>query len=1357
MMFYQILCICCITGFVTIHATPITWNAESPNNDMNSSANWNPNTVPGNSDIAIFDSTISNIDTSPTEISAGFSVLEFYFPNTASPFIFTFNNQPLSFQGIGISGINVNPTINISNLNNDSSIDSLISFEGSTGTLGSAILTCSNSATLSGSNSGTQLGRINSMFLSSGPFTLASNGEITLTNTATDQSSGDGNNYVSPIETPQMLLNSTVTLGDNCKVTVSNTANNSATTTASGDFVGYLNDYQISLADALQTGNNFNLTLSNVGSDTSSGNGQHQVAAINSNSGSTGGQILLSKGGALGNNASMNISLQGTYSGTNTNGGSNVGVLNEQQVIIGDSSAIGSYNFTAGNNFTFTVSNYGQDSAQGIGGDVVSNVSADQIVFFTPCFLGDQAQITLSNEGNYSGQATSTYVNVGSAGGSQLYCQSTFQAGNYFTLNINNTGTNSGSGVGDYFVGALITGQQAHFHEGLSLGDYASMTLSNSGTNSSSTTSANNIGSLLGYGKQLFVEQDCIIGDHLQMVISNFGFDNSTNAGGNYSGFINNNSADNTGSQIHLSHGATIGNDASITLSNTGTYQGNNTGSNRTGILAGPQFYSATDFLAGDNFFFSVSNSGKNKGSNQSSNAIGQANGPQIEFGATCTLGNNASILISNKGTNNDSQGTGNAIGYINGSQLAITDTFTAGTNLTISATNSRTNGGDSSNNVGYINGSQLLFGALASLNSPSTISATNSGTVTGSQIVFGNGFEVAGGKIQIEAINQGTLGGFGIDIQGSNSGGNVNILLSNNVLYIETTLPSFTICELNGDSTSIAKSKPELIINTDAEVQSVFSGSIQDFPAITSTLRKTGLGTQTLSGTNTYSGLTTIEEGTLIVNGEIAGDVLIDSNGTLKGKGTLSSTVTNTGTISPGTSIGTITVGDYVNNGGTYFVEINGASQSDLIDSTGTTTLNGGTVLVSSADGTIQFQHPYTILTSTSISGSFTNATSTAFINPVLSYDATDVYVTIYSALTNAATACNQYGVATNLDGITNPSSSQNLLIGNIALLPQKEAEKALESLSGFQYTNDIWFTEITTRRLFRRLYDAIRPTVIACNPSSNTWSTWIETGYNFTNMNGKNAHDSLVNSFQTTGGLERNFSFDFTLGLAGSYEYDHTHYKYATGNRNAGFFSIYGLYRPEQFYTLLDLAYGHATNNIHRTIHAGDLSYQATGSPNLNQFALYSEIGYNIRTNSFLTQPFFGIQYGQNWKGQFKETKANGWGLTIDSQNWAATSSRLGLHLSGCNVRKCVDLSFDVAWNQMILPPHNSSQGYFQEFGNSFLVCGNPLDNASIDYALTLLSCLTKNLEGFIEFSGESWLHANTFGATVGFEFSW
>ncbi len=121
------------------------------------------------------------------------------------------------------------------------------------------------------------------------------------------------------------------------------------------------------------------------------------------------------------------------------------------------------------------------------------------------------------------------------------------------------------------------------------------------------------------------------------------------------------------------------------------------------------------------------------------------------------------------------------------------------------------------------------------------------------------------------------------------------------------------------------------------------------------------GTGNTILTAANTYSGPTLVNGGTLSVNGSIASSpVFVNFGGTLGGNGTVGPT-TVLGTLSPGNSVGTLTVnGNLVFAAASlYMVEVEG-NTADRTNVSGTATL-AGTVGVSYLGG-----HParsYTIL----------------------------------------------------------------------------------------------------------------------------------------------------------------------------------------------------------------------------------------------------------------------------------------------------------------------------------------------------------------------------------------------------------
>ena len=112
-------------------------------------------------------------------------------------------------------------------------------------------------------------------------------------------------------------------------------------------------------------------------------------------------------------------------------------------------------------------------------------------------------------------------------------------------------------------------------------------------------------------------------------------------------------------------------------------------------------------------------------------------------------------------------------------------------------------------------------------------------------------------------------------------------------------------------------------------------------------TLTKTGAGTVTLTANNTYTGATMIGGGRLVVNGAQSSSAVTISNGSsLGGTGTVGA-LTVSGLIAPGTSIGTLSAGNTVfNGGGSLELEVfnwtgTAGSGWDLLAITGDLTLN--------------------------------------------------------------------------------------------------------------------------------------------------------------------------------------------------------------------------------------------------------------------------------------------------------------------------------------------------------------------------------------------------------------------------------
>ena len=120
-------------------------------------------------------------------------------------------------------------------------------------------------------------------------------------------------------------------------------------------------------------------------------------------------------------------------------------------------------------------------------------------------------------------------------------------------------------------------------------------------------------------------------------------------------------------------------------------------------------------------------------------------------------------------------------------------------------------------------------------------------------------------------------------------------------------------------------------------------------------TLTKLGAGTLTLTGSHGYTGPTTVQAGTLALDGTLSSSaVTVQAGGTLQGNAFLGSSLSVSGTLSPGNSPGTVTAGSLsLQAGSTTLMEIAGGGTAgtdyDTIVVTGSSgPTYGGTLAIS-------------------------------------------------------------------------------------------------------------------------------------------------------------------------------------------------------------------------------------------------------------------------------------------------------------------------------------------------------------------------------------------------------------------------
>ena len=1272
------------------------------------------------------------------------------FPHRADQFAFSFINNALELSGAGITGQQTNTSIEVSLVG--ASLENQIYFSGANPSSGSASLFANSIGEQSGADEGSVRGVVGSQISSTGPLSMGNGGSFSATNAGQDSSNGDGNNTTARVSASQLNFANGIVSANHTTFTATNGGTYTGSNSVNGNNTASIGNHQLECAGPLQSGDFLKISLSNIGANSSSGSGNNFVGTI------FGPQATFNDNVSIGDNGTFFISCNGANS-CSSSLADFVGYILEQQLYV-------SGNLLAGDFFSLSTNLSGEDSSSGPGGHIVGMVDSfsgsygNQVQIDGSCTLGDNASIVVVKSGTYTGINTIRGPIVGSLNQNQIKIGNAFQAGDFFNFNVTNSAADSGNGNGGDVV-APISNLQAWFGSTCSVGEYAAIHIGNSAVNSGTNSAPyNNVGAI--GNAQLNIDGAFTADDFLNLTLENISSDTSHGNGSNFIGSIIGKG------QALFNQSCSIGNNATISISNDATNSSLSSGNTNLGSFTANGCYQLLVqdiFQAGDNLNLIISNTALDVSIGQGNNLVGSIlNGGQVLFRDGCLLGDNATIHVSNDASGSNGSISPNNVGVMSLNQLYVIGNFIAGNNLNLLVENSAAVLDGSQDSVGIVGGGQVLFAGACAMGAGSTICALNTGTVNGTQIYMDGGFTVSKGKATISALNRGTVNsGEGILIYGESQGGDANIVLENSSFYVASSTPTFTIGELNGDSASNAKSIPMLIIDTDADTYGNFAGVIEDPPSYVTSLIKQGSGSQKLSGINTYTGLTSIEEGALILNGSLVGDVLVNPSGILKGTGTIGGTVTNTGTIAPGESIGTLTIlGDFLNNGGNYALELAGA-QSDLINVSGSTLLNGGSLVLSSIHGGYQIQQPYTILTSDSLTGTFSQILAPPLLNAVVTYDEHSVHLTLQTAISRAARTSNQSVIARKLDELANPNTDQALVLSRLISLSLPAAQEALESLSGYQHTADLFSITLLNRQFIRRLYDPLRSIV------TNEWSdcccdcefvTWMEGSGGYSRLHGdKNAHGFHFDSSAVTVGVQQRLPCHLTCGIAGSYAWDHLHYKQGGyENSDTCLFGLYALYRPACYYGLIDLTSSYTTGSITRKIWIGpSLRLRAHSKPKISNYAFYGELGFDLPVDCLLIQPFVGIQTGRVQRRHLSECWAEGWGLNIHQRSHFSSSSRVGLHISTDLPFWCTNIALDVAWNKLLSTHRNDTEGRFIALRGDFPIEGIEFPENGADYALTVSSCPYDFLTAYIELNGEVWDNFNTLNLLGGIELCW
>ncbi|MXO01327.1 autotransporter domain-containing protein, partial [Shinella zoogloeoides] len=448
--------------------------------------------------------------------------------------------------------------------------------------------------------------------------------------------------------------------------------------------------------------------------------------------------------------------------------------------------------------------------------------------------------------------------------------------------------------------------------------------------------------------------------------------------------------------------------------------------------------------------------------------------------------------------------------------------------------------------------------------------------------------------------------------------------------------------------------------------------------------------GRTVLTGNSSaFTGTTDVIGGQLVVNGSLGGSLSVLSGGTLGGSGTVGNLLV-AGTVAPGNSIGTLHVNGNIGfaAGSIYQVEANAAGQADKIVASGTATLNGGTVQVLAGTGIYAPATAYTILSATGgVTGTFTAGVTSnlAFLDPSLTYDANNVYLTLTRNNIDFA------GVGLTPNQIAAGGGAESLGFGNpiynaVLNLSDTQAQYAFDQLSGEIHASartalieDSRFVRNAVNDRLRAAFDGVgasggnvvtyengKPRTAAANTDGGAF--W---GQGFGSWGHTNSDGNAARLERSTGGFLMGADapvFDtWRFGAVAGYSYTDFNVKDRHSSGSADNFHL-GLYGGNQWGDLAfrsGLAYTWHDIHTARTIAFPGFSDSTKGGYSAGTFQAFGELGYKVQAGAVQFEPFANLAYVSLNTSGFRETGGAA-ALTGASATTNATFTTLGLRAS-------------------------------------------------------------------------------------------
>jgi outer membrane autotransporter protein len=370
-----------------------------------------------------------------------------------------------------------------------------------------------------------------------------------------------------------------------------------------------------------------------------------------------------------------------------------------------------------------------------------------------------------------------------------------------------------------------------------------------------------------------------------------------------------------------------------------------------------------------------------------------------------------------------------------------------------------------------------------------------------------------------------------------------------------------------------------------------------------------------------------------------------------------------------------------------------------------------------------------------------------------------------LVSLITSAETY-NERHVQTQLNNVIPTTADLVAVITEINALPASEQRRALNALSGEQYTNLVQTNQVASQQFMRRMYDSVRfdSLGLCCGQNCDQYEVWSAVGGGEAyQSHSHGAKGFKLSDFNVYVGALKPLNFTFlnswlTVGVAGSYERDEIKFSQrGHGKANNWQGSIYYLWSNCRFYSFSATIIGSDCIRIKRPLHFAEDHRRARSKAYLTQWTSYSEAGLNFNWDCIYIQPFVGIEYAFYRRHALSERHARSVGLHVRGKNISATIGRLGAHLTTNLPWYGLLVSADIAWRTRFNFLQERIKTRFKEFGTNFRIKGVHQKPNGIEGALNISKIFCDCLETYVEVSGEKWDRYSAWNVAGGVGVTW